>query len=97
MATGFDDDQAYQRAKAHIDAVRRFYEHLGAYVVVNLALFLLNLVLSPHNLWFQWVLLGWGILLILEALNAFFFSDRFRQRWEERKLREFMERDRTPQ
>jgi hypothetical protein len=97
MTTLPNTDPRYSRAKAHVDALRRFYGHLTAYVVVNLTFFLLNIVLAPGSLWFQWVLLGWGIILLLDALNTFFLSDRLGQQWEERKIREYMDRDKTPQ
>ena len=42
-------------------ALRGFLVHLGIYVVVVGALAALNLYRHPENLWFIWVLLGWGI------------------------------------
>ena len=42
-------------------AMRGFLIHLGVYVVVVGLLAALNLYRSPSNLWFIWVLLGWGI------------------------------------
>jgi predicted membrane channel-forming protein YqfA (hemolysin III family) len=42
-------------------AMRAFFIHLGVYVLVVGLLAALNLYRSPNNLWFIWVLLGWGI------------------------------------
>ena len=42
-------------------AMRAFLIHLGVYVLVVGLLAALNLYRSPNNLWFIWVLLGWGI------------------------------------
>ena len=42
-------------------ATRGFLIHLGVYVLVVGLLAALNLYRNPGNLWFIWVLLGWGI------------------------------------
>jgi hypothetical protein len=42
-------------------ATRGFLIHLGVYVLVVSLLAALNLYRNPDNLWFIWVLLGWGI------------------------------------
>ncbi|HEY5732852.1 MAG TPA: 2TM domain-containing protein, partial [Methyloceanibacter sp.] len=41
--------------------MRAFLIHLGVYVAVVGLLAALNLHRNPGNLWFIWVLLGWGI------------------------------------
>jgi hypothetical protein len=42
-------------------AMRGFFIHLGIYVSVVGLLAALNLYRNPNNLWFVWVLAGWGI------------------------------------
>jgi len=42
-------------------ATRGFLIHLGVYVLVVGLLAALNLYRNPGNIWFIWVLLGWGI------------------------------------
>jgi hypothetical protein len=37
--------------------------------------------------------MGWGIGLIIHALFVFVFGPRFGADWEERKIRELMEKD----
>jgi hypothetical protein len=41
-----------------------FKIHFAAYVGVNLVLIAVNLLTTPHLLWFYWPLIGWGIGLI---------------------------------
>jgi hypothetical protein len=65
------DDIAYRRVTALIEARFAFYRHAMLYAVVNLCLLVLNLVRNPHHLWFQWVMLGWGIGLLVHGLNIF--------------------------
>jgi uncharacterized membrane protein len=31
----------------------------------------LNLITDPHELWFQWPLIGWGIGLAAQALSVY--------------------------
>lgn len=53
-----------------------FYNHMRAYLIVNGALFLINLVADPHDLWFFYPLIGWGIGIAFHASNAFNPSER---------------------
>jgi hypothetical protein len=62
------------------------------YVLVNAFLFLLDITMSPDVLWFYWPLLGWGIALFVHALSVFGFGPAFGADWEERKIREHMEK-----
>lgn len=76
----------YQQAKERVTALRGFYGHLSAYVIVNLGLFLLNITMSPERLWFYWPLMGWGIGLVLDAVRVFGGSSN----WEQRKTNKFL-------
>jgi hypothetical protein len=44
-----------------------FFNHLGVYAVANAALLLLNLVVSPNDLWMLWVAVPWGGALALHG------------------------------
>ncbi len=86
------EESKYQHAKSRVDAIRGFYVHLTVYVVVNSFLFLLDITLSPGTLWFFWPLLGWGIALAVHAISVFGFGSWLGQDWEEKKIREYMDR-----
>ena len=62
-------------------------------VVVNCALVAINLLTSPHSLWFFWPLLGWGIGIVAHATSVFGVFGIFGPEWEKRKIREIMERE----
>ncbi len=87
------EQQRYERARARVQALKGFYTHATAYVLVNIGLFVINL-LSGGQWWFYWPLLGWGVGLGVHALNVFVLGGRFGQHWEERKTQEIMGRDR---
>ena len=84
------EETKYQKAKERVAALRGFYIHLSVYVVVNLFLFLLNIITSPDDLWFYWVLLGWGIAVVAHAFSVFGAGRLFGADWEEKKIREIM-------
>jgi 2TM domain len=88
------EDQRYDRAHARVQELKGFYTHATAYVLVNIGLFVINL-LTGGGWWFYWPLLGWGIGLGIHALSVFAFGGGpFGREWEERKTRELMDRDR---
>ncbi len=90
-----DENKRYEKAKKRVEEIRSFYSHLFVYVVVNAGLFLLNIITSPRSLWFYWVLIGWGIGLAIHALNLFGTEKILGRDWEEKKIKEFMEKDKS--
>jgi hypothetical protein len=86
------EETKYQKAKERVEAIKGLYIHLTVYVIVNLILFSINMIVSPDGLWFLWPLTGWGIGLAFHALTVFGFSRAFGADWEERKIRELMEK-----
>jgi 2TM domain len=88
------DQQSYQRAHARVQALKGFYIHATVFVLVNIGLFIINL-LTGGGWWFYWPLIGWGIGLGAHALGVFGFGGGpWGREWEERKTREFMDQDR---
>ncbi|HJH27774.1 MAG TPA: histidine kinase [Methanophagales archaeon] len=85
-----DEEERYKRAKARVEELREFYEHLIVYVIVNIMLVAINLVTSPDTLWFYWITAFWGIGLIWHAIRVF---GKFGKEWEEKKIEEIMEKE----
>jgi len=81
----------YQKAKERVTVLRGFYRHLSVYVIVNLGLFLINMITSPGTLWFIWPLMGWGIAVALHALRVFAATPG--ASWEEKKIAELMKKE----
>jgi len=54
-----------------------FKIHFAAYAAVNLLLLVVNLLTTPHHLWFFWPLIGWGIGIVAHGM-AISYSGRRR-------------------
>ncbi len=89
-----DENKQYERAKKRVEDIKSFYTHLFVYIAVNAGLFLLDIVTSPGSLWFFWVLIGWGIGLAIHGLNVFGIDKILGKDWEEKKIKEIMEKER---
>ena len=83
----------YKEARRRVRNLRGFYTHLVLYVLVNAGLVILNLVTSPGRWWFGWATAGWGIGLLAHGLAVFAFGGWLGADWEQRKIREYLERD----
>jgi hypothetical protein len=92
----FDHD-AYQKAKQQVADIRGFYIHFSIYIIVNIFFLVVNLKYSPHHLWFFWPTMGWGIGLLFHGLSVFSFTSSWGKSWEERKIREFIEKEKQQQ
>ena len=88
-----DEQARYEKAKKRVDDIKGFYSHLLVYIFVNLFLILLNLISSRGHYWFWWPLMGWGIGLVAHGVSVFGIRGMFGPEWEERKIREIMEKD----
>lgn len=86
-------DERRESARRRVEALKGFYYHLIVYLAVNIGLLAVNLITSADKLWFYWPLLGWGIGLVIHALQVFRPIRLFGRDWEERKVREYMARD----
>lgn len=88
-----DDQARYERAKKRVEEIKGFYSHISVYVLVNLALLIINLLTSPHHFWFFWPLFFWGIGIVAHAVSVFGSGKFWGQEWEERKIKEIMDRE----
>lgn len=52
---------------------REFFTHLVTYFLVGAMLVFISLETSPDYFWAKWPLLGWGIGILVHALNTFVF------------------------
>ena len=88
-----EENNKYQRAKEKVGALKIFYLDLVVFVSVNLFLFLLNIIFTPDDLWFIWPLMGYGFGTIVHAILVFGFRRPYSLGWEEKKIKEIMEKE----
>ena len=86
-------DQGYERAKKRVAQIKSFFVHIVTYVAVIAFLFFIDVFAEddPNNWWFYWPALGWGIAVVIHAATV--FGPFFGSGWEERKIKELMDRE----
>lgn len=87
-----ENDERYIRAKKRVENLKDFYIHLTVYLLVNIFLFVINLTTYTGVWWFIYPLGGWGIGVTVHGISIF-ASGKFGSDWEERKIKEYMEKD----
>lgn len=90
------EDQ-YLKAQKKVGDIKGFYGNLTSCVVVNTGLLILNLITSPSHLWFFYPLLGWGIGVAIHGMSVFNYMPFLNRDWEERKIRELMDKEKSNQ
>lgn len=94
----FEKEEAYLRAKKKLDEIVGFYWHLAIYIIVNLFLIIIigsNLD-KGESFWSIGTFataLFWGIGLAFHFFGVFGPRIFFSKAWEERKIKEYMNKD----
>lgn len=86
------EDKRYEKAKEKVEAIKGFYGNLLAYCIVIPFLAWLNYRTTSFP-WVFFPILGWGFGLTMHGMEAFGYNPILGKRWEEKKIREFMEDD----
>ncbi|MBK8505017.1 MAG: 2TM domain-containing protein [Saprospiraceae bacterium] len=85
------EEEKYLQARKKVEKMKRFYKHLSSWMFTSLFLMVLFFVLRMPP-WITFVVVaGWGIGIAAEAVEVFGFPGIDRN-WEDRKIREEMER-----
>ena len=94
----YEREEAYLRAKKKLDKLVGFYWHLAVYVVVNTFLIILIGINQEEGKFLSFgtfaTAIFWGIGLAFHFLAVFGPDFFFGKNWEDRKIKEFMDRDR---
>jgi uncharacterized integral membrane protein len=88
----------YQEALKRVRKIKGFYSHLLVYIVVNIMIVVINIQnLDPGESYFQYknffTAFFWGIGLVAHGFSVFLPQWFLGNNWEERKIRELMEKD----
>ena len=100
METNCIEESQYQQALVRVKKIKGIYTHLVLYVIVNLMIVILNIQdLDQGESYFQWrnftTLFFWGIGLLAHALSTFMPNFIFGKNWEDKKIKEFMEKEKS--
>ena len=86
-----NDSNKYIRAKKRVDELKGFYGNIIAYCVVIPFLIFVNYQTAWGYKWFWFPLFGWGLGIVIQAFSVFGYGSD----WEERKIREIMNKDKN--
>jgi hypothetical protein len=87
------DDLKYKRAKERVEELKGFYGHLIAFIIVNAFFAIVNFLTTPGLWWFLFITFFWGIGLTIHGLSVFMKRGIFSKEWEDRKIKEYMEKE----
>ena len=90
-ANFIEENNAYLRAKKRVEALRGFYGNLTSYCIIVPSLALVNYFTYWGFQWFWFPMLGWGLGLSFHAFGVFGYG----KSWEERKIQELMNKDKS--
>ena len=94
------EDAKYYEALKRVKRIKGFYTHALVYVVINLMFVVINYQnLGEGESYFQWhnfiTAFFWGIGLLAHGLSVFLPGMILGNNWEERKIKELMEKDKN--
>ncbi len=99
MERNYQEDEMFKAAQKRVKDIKGFYIHLIVYIFVNIALFVMGnnfaqLKGNGFELSNFYTPLFWGIGLAAHWAGVFGSGLYLGKKWEERKIKELMEKDR---
>jgi len=94
----YTEEQKYIKAKKKVKAIKGFYVHLTVYLLVN-AFLIVSSSFSNDEFDYLWdwqtynTAIFWGIGILFHAFKVFGMGILLGNDWEDRKIKEFMDKD----
>jgi len=94
----FTEEQKYIKAKKRVKSIKGFYVHFAIYLMVNAFLIISRSFSNGgyEDLW-DWqtynTAIFWGIGILFHAFNVFGMDILLGKNWEDRKIKEMMDKD----
>lgn len=97
-----EEEAKYFEAYKRVKKVKGFYTHAIVYLVINIMIVIINIQdLKPGESYFQihnfFTAFFWGLGLLAHGLSVFLPNMILGNNWEERKIQELMEKERSNQ
>ncbi|GHC53270.1 2TM domain-containing protein [Ulvibacter litoralis] len=89
----FISEKKYSLAKEQVEKLKGFYIHFGIYLLFVPVFIWLNYISNAGFPWAIFPIGGWGFGVLSHAAETFDFNPFFGKNWEERKIKELMEKD----
>ena len=87
--TQMSEEAIRKIATDRVRAKKGFYSHLTVYIVINLMLVAIWFFTGAGYFWPMWVMLGWGIGLVINGVAVFSRRDAG---WEKREIEKEVEK-----
>lgn len=92
------DEIKYQQALKRVKQIKGFYSHAAIYLIINIMIVAFNIQeLDEGETYFQYhnffTAFFWGLGLLAHGLSVFMPSMLMGKDWEEKKIKELMEKD----
>jgi 2TM domain len=97
----YNPDDRYSMAYKRVKRIKGFYVHAMVYVLINIVIVYGNYFGNSHKDYDFWswqtfsTALFWGIGLLAHGMSVFGRNLIFGQNWEERKIQEYMEKEKS--
>ncbi|MEM0517055.1 2TM domain-containing protein [Aequorivita flava] len=89
----FISEKKYRLAKKQVEKLKGFYLHLTIYLLFVPVFIYLNYISRAGFPWALFPICGWGFGILGHASETFNYNPFFGRNWEERKIRELMDKD----
>lgn len=89
----FISEKRYKSAKKQVEKLKAFYLHLGIFLIFIPILIYFNFLSQTGFPWAIFPILGWGFGIMGHASETFEYSPIFGKKWEERKIRNLMNKE----
>ena len=95
----FTTDERYNMAFKQMKRIKGFYVHLLVYILINAFILFGNRYEHGNGEFWRWetfsTAIFWGIGLAAHGLSVFGRNIFFTSDWENRKIQEFMDKDKS--
>lgn len=89
----FISEKKYNLAKKRVEKLKGFYIHLAIFIIFIPVLIYLNFISQAGFPWALFPIFGWGFGILGHASETFDYHPFFGKNWEERKIRELMNKE----
>lgn len=90
------EEELYKQAEKPANDIVGFAVHAAVYLVVNVALWLIDVVTGGGIDWAYWTTIPWGIGLAIHGLVLLLELKLFGEDWRHRQIERYVERRREP-